>query len=53
MRGVIVVESQQEFDGWMASQKPEYLKAFPELDPNKTPSPDSSKTVAQAASTRK
>ena len=35
MRGVIVVETQQEFDAYMASQKPEYYKAFPELDPDK------------------
>src|SRR6476661_7914760 len=52
MRGVIVVESQQEFDGWMASQKPEYLKAFPELDPNKMPAPDTTKAVAQAVGTK-
>ena len=54
MRGVIVVESQQEFDGWMATLKPEYYKAFPALDPNKIPSQDStSKTVAQAVSIKK
>jgi len=48
MRGVIVVETQQEFDAYMASQKPEYYKAFPELDPDKVASHDStSKTVAQ------
>ncbi len=33
MRGVIIVETQQEFDAYMASQKPEYYKAFPDLDP--------------------
>jgi cytochrome c oxidase subunit 2 len=54
MRGVIVVESQQEFDGWMATQKPEYYRAFPALDPNKIPSKDStSKTVAQTVSAKK
>ncbi len=48
MRGIIVVETQQEFDGWMATQKPEYYKAFPALDPNKPAAADStSKTVAQ------
>lgn len=35
MRGEIVVESQEEFDRWMASQKPQYYVAFPELDPTK------------------
>jgi cytochrome c oxidase subunit 2 len=29
MRGVIVVETQQEFDRWMASKKPQYLVANP------------------------
>ncbi len=53
MRGVIIVESQLEFDGWMASQKPEYYKAFPSLDPDKPALTDSSKTVAQNMSTKK
>ena len=48
MRGVIVVESQQDFDAYMASLKPEYLKAFPQLDPNKASVADSTnKTVAE------
>ena len=29
MRGVIIVESQQEFDKWMAGQTPEYTKTLP------------------------
>lgn len=48
MRGVIIVETQQEFDAYMASQKPEYYKAFPDLDPDKVAVKDStSKAVAQ------
>jgi cytochrome c oxidase subunit 2 len=50
MRGVIIVESQQSFDQYMATQKPEYLLAFPELDPSKpkaAPATDSSDAVAQ------
>ncbi len=49
MRGVIVVETQAEFDAYMASQKPEYYKAFPDLDPDKVATKDSAteKTVAQ------
>ncbi len=48
MRGVIIVETQAEFDAYMATQKPEYYKAFPELDPDKKPASDSTaKTVAQ------
>jgi cytochrome c oxidase subunit 2 len=47
MRGVIIVETQQEFDAYMASQKPEYYKAFPALDPDKLAANDStSKAVA-------
>jgi cytochrome c oxidase subunit II len=34
MRGTIVVESQEEFDLWMAKQKPKFYFAHPELDPN-------------------
>jgi len=33
MRGTIIVESQEEFDGWMASKKPQYYTAFPWNDP--------------------
>ncbi len=48
MRGVIIVESQQEYDAYIAGLKPEYLKAFPDLDPaNKKVPSDSAKTVAQ------
>jgi cytochrome c oxidase subunit 2 len=32
MRGVIVVETQEEFDAWMASKKPQYLVANPVTD---------------------
>jgi cytochrome c oxidase subunit 2 len=34
MRGTIIVESQEEFDRWMASKKPKYYAAFPEKDPD-------------------
>jgi len=37
MRGTIVVESQEEFDLWMAKQKPKFYLAHPELDPNAAP----------------
>jgi len=33
MRGTIVVETQEEFDAWLASKKPQYLVANPEKDP--------------------
>ncbi|MBI1342012.1 MAG: cytochrome c oxidase subunit II [Terrimonas sp.] len=34
MRGTILVETQEEFDRWMASQKPQYYTAFPDKDPD-------------------
>lgn len=34
MRGVIVVETQEEFDIWMAGKKPQYLVANPDKDPS-------------------
>ena len=33
MRGTIIVESQEEFDLWMAKQKPKFYLAHPEKDP--------------------
>lgn len=34
MRGVVVVETQAEFDAWLASKKPQYLVANPDKDPS-------------------
>ncbi|HLF47479.1 MAG TPA: cytochrome c oxidase subunit II [Chitinophagaceae bacterium] len=34
MRGTIIVESQEEFDRWMATKKPKYFAAFPDKDPD-------------------
>lgn len=33
MRGTIIVESQEEFDAWMATKKPQYFAANPDKDP--------------------
>lgn len=46
MRAEIVVETQEEFDKWIAGQKSEYLKANPALDP--TIKKDSTGTTAMA-----
>jgi cytochrome c oxidase subunit 2 len=35
MRGTIIVESQEEYDAWMAKQKPKYFLANPQFDPEK------------------
>jgi cytochrome c oxidase subunit 2 len=42
MRGVIIVESQQEFDKWMVTQTPEYTKTLP--GNNSVPQADTSAT---------
>ncbi|MFZ9694311.1 MAG: cytochrome c oxidase subunit II [Chitinophagaceae bacterium] len=34
MRGIIVVETQEEFDAWIAAKKPQYLVANPDKDPS-------------------
>lgn len=34
MRGELVVESQEEFDAWIAGKKPQYFAAFPAKDPS-------------------
>jgi len=47
MRGEIIVESQEEFDAWMAGKKPQYLVANPDKDPSmQKASTDSVKVVA-------
>jgi cytochrome c oxidase subunit II len=49
MRGVIEVVTQEEFDVWMAKQKPNYYAAFPDRDPaSKAPATpaDTAKAVA-------
>lgn len=50
MKGVIVVVTQEEFDVWLAQQKPNYYAAFPDKDPsNKKPQlADSTKATASA-----
>jgi len=35
MRGTIIVETQEEFDRWMATKKPQYYAANPHMDPDK------------------
>ncbi len=34
MRGTIIVETQEEFDAWMAKKKPQYMVANPQFDPS-------------------
>jgi cytochrome c oxidase subunit 2 len=46
MRGVVDVIDQEEYDVWMAKQKPQYLVVFPEKDPSAKPA-DSTKMAAK------
>jgi cytochrome c oxidase subunit II len=45
MKGVIVVETQEEFDVWIAKKKPQYLVANPDKDAS-VPKADTVKAVA-------
>jgi len=60
MKGVIEVVEEEEFDAWLAKQKPYYYGAFPEKDPSAAPpapggappsSPDSAAKVTTASVT--
>lgn len=46
MKGEILVESQQDFDKWIAGEKPQYLKAMAPEEPAKTDSAAMAKPVA-------
>jgi len=46
MRGTIVVETQEEFDAWMAGKKPQYLTANPDKDPSMKKDTSAVKPVA-------
>ena len=50
MRGVIVVETEEEYNKWLASQKPEYFTFFPTKDPSnqKATTDTASAPIAQA-----
>ena len=43
MRGIIVVEKEEDYKKWLASQTPEYITLFPDKNPKKElPATDSS-----------
>jgi cytochrome c oxidase subunit 2 len=50
MRGEIIVETQEEFDAWMATKKPTYLSLFPDKDPS-APRKDTTKLAVNASVT--
>jgi cytochrome c oxidase subunit 2 len=51
MRGTIIVETQEEYDMWMASRKPQYYTAFPEKAPGAQPAKADSVKVIAAVTT--
>ncbi len=54
MKGIIEVVSQEEFDMWIAKQKPNYYVANPEKDPSNKPAADTTaKPTVVAAVTSK
>ena len=46
MRGEIIVETQEEYDRWIISQKPQYSLAHPEASPPKAQPADTTKVAA-------
>jgi cytochrome c oxidase subunit 2 len=52
MRGVVVVETQEEFDAWLAGKKPQYLVANPQFDPSVKADSAKAAPVTTAASTQ-
>jgi cytochrome c oxidase subunit 2 len=52
MKGIIEVVTQEEFDIWMAKQKPNYYVAFPDKDPTaEKPASDSTAATPAAVKT--
>ena len=49
MKGIIEVVEQEDYDMWMAKQKPQYYTAFPEKDPEAVPVKADSTAKATAA----
>jgi cytochrome c oxidase subunit 2 len=49
MKGIIEVVTQEEFDMWMAKQKPNYYVAFPDKDPSNKPAADTTTKPAVVA----
>jgi cytochrome c oxidase subunit 2 len=46
MRGVVIVESQEEYDRWIISQKSQYSAAHAETAPQKSQPADTTKVAA-------
>jgi cytochrome c oxidase subunit II len=53
MKGTIIVETQEEFDAWMAGKKPQYLVANPAVDKSAKPAADTATVKPIAAVIKK
>ena len=49
MKGIIEVVDQEEYDLWLAKQKPQYFTAFPEKDPTAVPAAATDSTAKATA----
>ncbi len=52
MKGIIEVVDQEEYDLWMAKQKPQYYTAFPDKDPTAVPAAATTDSTAKVASAK-
>lgn len=52
MKGVIKVVTQEEYDAWMATQKPKYYVSFPDKDPNAKPAAPAADSTNATASVK-
>ncbi|MCK9401932.1 MAG: cytochrome c oxidase subunit II [Chitinophagaceae bacterium] len=51
MKGIIDVVDQEEYDVWIAKQKPQYLVTFPDKDPSNAQSADTTKLAVKPVET--
>lgn len=51
MKGIIDVVDQEEYDVWMAKQKPQYLVTFPDKDPDNVKPADTTRLAAKTIET--
>ncbi len=53
MRGVIIVETMEEYKKWLAEQKPEYYSVFPEKAPKENIADSTGKQITQVLPEKK
>ena len=53
MRGVIIVETMEEYKKWLAEQKPEYFSIFPDKAPKENIADSTGKQITQVLPEKK